>query len=170
MASHEGQLNYESHSCWVKGIVNGLTHAYDDLMNEPQAASMVQRPGRGGILLGFALAVLGVATYVVQFNLHRFSVPWYLPITGTLASLLLFGSLLRRRSLWRVLAFVLVLALAAGEWGFILMTRLPAYTGPVAVGKPFPAFSTLRADGTPFTERDLGGDQNTVFVFFRGRW
>ena len=48
--------------------------------------------------------------------------------------------------------------------------RLPAYTGPVAAGQPFPEFATQRADGSPFTQRDLEGDQNNVMVFFRGRW
>jgi hypothetical protein len=28
----------------------------------------------------------------------------------------------------------------------------------------------MRADGSPFTQRDLEGDQNNVMVFFRGRW
>ena len=27
-----------------------------------------------------------------------------------------------------------------------------------------------RADGTPFTSRDLEGDRDNVLVFFRGRW
>jgi peroxiredoxin len=49
-------------------------------------------------------------------------------------------------------------------------TRLPLYKGPVAMGRPFPAFATVRADGSPFTQRDLQGDKNSVLVFFRGRW
>jgi peroxiredoxin len=40
----------------------------------------------------------------------------------------------------------------------------------VAAGKPFPVFTTTKADGSPFTQRDLEGDRITVMVFFRGRW
>ena len=60
--------------------------------------------------------------------------------------------------------------LAGAEWAFLLEMRLPAYTGPVAAGQPFPEFTTQRADGTPFTQHDLEGDQKNVMVFFRGRW
>jgi len=69
-----------------------------------------------------------------------------------------------------VLALLLVLLLAGAEWAFLLASRLPAYTGPVAAGQPFPEFTTVRADGKPFARRDLDGDQNSVLVFFRGRW
>jgi len=48
--------------------------------------------------------------------------------------------------------------------------RLPAYNGPIAVGRPFPAFEARRADGTPFRQSDLIGDQHHAIVFFRGRW
>ena len=65
---------------------------------------------------------------------------------------------------------LVVLALAGFQWTFLFLVRLPEYTGPVAVGQPFPAFTTQRADGTSFTQRDLAGEQNNVLVFFRGRW
>jgi hypothetical protein len=48
--------------------------------------------------------------------------------------------------------------------------RLPPYTGPIAVGRPFPAFKARLADGTPFAQHDLAGDRRTALVFFRGRW
>src|SRR5438270_828826 len=80
------------------------------------------------------------------------------------------SALSRRRTVWRVLVLLLVTLLAAGEWAFVLETRLPAYTGPVAEGRPFPAFKTARADGSPFTQEDLADGQKTVMVFFRGRW
>jgi peroxiredoxin len=48
--------------------------------------------------------------------------------------------------------------------------RLPPYAGPVAVGRPFPAFEARRADGKPFSQVDVTGDQQNVLVFFRGRW
>ena len=126
--------------------------------------------GRRYVVLGISLAVLGVAAYAAQFAAHRLTTPWYLPCTATLGALLVVVSLCRARTVWRALALLVVLLLAGGEWAFLLMTRLPAYAGPVAVGGPFPAFSTLRADGSPFTERDLHSGDDTVLVFFRGRW
>jgi hypothetical protein len=38
-------------------------------------------------------------------------------------------------------------------WAFLLVTRLPAYMGPVAAGQPLPTFTTARADGM-FARRD----------------
>jgi hypothetical protein len=127
-------------------------------------------PGRLFLLLGLLLAPVGVIAYLVQVWMLHLTAPWYMPILGTLAAVLIVASLWQKRTVWRFLALVPVLLLATGEWMFVLGTRLPAYTGPVAVGQPFPAFATVRADGTPFTQRDLEGDQNNVFVFFRGRW
>jgi hypothetical protein len=60
--------------------------------------------------------------------------------------------------------------LAGAEWAMMFAMRLPSYTGPIAAGRAFPAFATMRSDGTPFTHDNLKGDQNTVLVFFRGRW
>jgi hypothetical protein len=122
-------------------------------------------------MLGLGLAVLGVIAYAVQFKAQHLTTPWYMPIAATLGVVFLAVSLWKRRTVWRVLALLLVVLLAGAEWTFLLvLMRLPQYTGPVAVGQPFPAFATVRADGTSFTERDLEGDQNSVFVFFRGRW
>ena len=50
------------------------------------------------------------------------------------------------------------------------MVRLPPYAGPIAVGQPFPAFETTRANGASFGQRDLAGDKKNVLIFFRGRW
>jgi len=126
--------------------------------------------GRLFLLLGLGLAVLGVVAYVVQISLQRLVVPWYMPTLASLGVILVVMSLLERRTVWRVLALLAVGLLAGAEWAFLHAVRLPPYTGPIAVGRPFPAFETRRADGTPFTQRDLAGDQNNVLVFFRGRW
>ncbi|MFI5457721.1 MAG: hypothetical protein ACHRXM_19950 [Isosphaerales bacterium] len=126
--------------------------------------------GRFFLLLGLGLAVLGVVAYVVQISLQRLTAPWYMPISASLGVVLVIFSLLDMRTVWRVLALLAVVLLAGAEWAFLLGTRLPPYTGPIAVGRPFPAFETRRADGTPFTQRDLAGDQTNVLVFFRGRW
>jgi hypothetical protein len=77
---------------------------------------------------------------------------------------------MRSRSIWRWTAVVIFTLFAAFQWWALLAMRLPAYTGPVKDGQPFPAFATTLADGSSFTQADLQGDQNTVMVFFRGHW
>jgi hypothetical protein len=121
--------------------------------------------------LGLAFSGFGIAAYAVQvFLLARLTTPWYLPIALTVGAVLCVSALWQRRSIWRILAVVLVVLLAGAEWTFLFALRQPAYSGPAVVGKPFPTFTTMRSNGTPFTNRDLEGDANTVLVFFRGRW
>jgi hypothetical protein len=127
-------------------------------------------PGRFWLALGLVLPLLGILAYVVQLSLHRLKVPWYLPLAATLGALFVVVSLWRARSLWRVLALLLVLLVSGATWVMVLGLRLPAYTGPVAQGKPFPKFATRKADGSSFTRQDLEGEQDNVLVFFRGRW
>jgi len=126
--------------------------------------------GRLWLALGFGLPVLGVMGYVLQLWLRHLTTPWYLPVLATLGVACVCVSLWRMRTVWRWLALLLVLMLAGGSWAFLVAARLPAYTGPIAVGKPFPLFTTMRADGTPFTQRNLAGSSKSVLVFFRGRW
>jgi hypothetical protein len=126
--------------------------------------------GRLLALSGLGLALLGVVAYVVQILLQRLVVPWYMPALALLGVALVLTSLAKRRTVWRMLALVAVVLLAGLELAFLYMVRLPAYTGPIAVGRPFPAFAANRADGTPFTQDNLAGDAHHVLVFFRGRW
>ena len=126
--------------------------------------------GRSLALIGVGLAILGLASYIALVAAQRLIMPWYLPITATLGVAIVVASLWQARTVWRIVALVVVLLLAGAEWTFLLATRLPPYMGPVAVGEPFPAFTTTKADGTPFTDRDLQDDQTSVLVFFRGRW
>jgi hypothetical protein len=130
------------------------------------------RPSTGRLLLflGLGVAALGLLACIVQFSLNRLVTPWYLPSTATLGVVCVGLALYQRRTVWRVLALFLLLLLAGAEWWALLELRLPPYTGPIAVGKPFPAFETKRADGTRFTQSDLEGQQKQVLVFFRGRW
>jgi hypothetical protein len=130
-----------------------------------------ERPrGRHLLVIGLVLGVLGVLTYAAQLSMQRLWTPWYLPVSATLGVLLIVLSLWRARTAWRVLTLVLLVLLAAAEWALLAGARLPEYAGPVAAGASFPAFTTARADGTAFTRGDLAGDQNSVLVFFRGRW
>jgi cytochrome oxidase Cu insertion factor (SCO1/SenC/PrrC family) len=139
-------------------------------MTSPSSAVPQRSPGRLFLLLGLGLAALGVAAYVVQISLQRLMAPWYMPVLAILGVVLVVMSLWERRTVWRALALLTVVLLAGFELLFLYAMRLPTYTGPVAVERPFPAFETKQADGKPFTQRDLAGDWNTVLVFFRGRW
>jgi hypothetical protein len=122
------------------------------------------------LLLGVGVAVLGVLAYVVQISLGRLMAPRYMPVLATLGVVLIIASLWERRTVWRVLALLAIALLASAEWAMLYAFRLPAYTGPVAIGQPFPAFETSQADGTPFSQSGFSGDRNSVLVFFRGRW
>lgn len=139
-------------------------------MTTPSASTPRRYLGRLFLTVGLALAALGVIGYAVQLSMHRLTAPWYMPCAATVGAVLLAVSLWQTRTRWRVLALLLVLLVAGAEWTFLLAARLPAYAGPVAAGRPFPAFATTRADDTLFTQRDLEGEQNSVLVFFRGRW
>jgi hypothetical protein len=113
---------------------------------------------------------MAIGMYAAQLWMVRLTTPWYLPIITTVGAVLCLAALWQQRSVWRVLALIVVVLLAGAEWTFLLAFRLPAYSGPAIVGQPFPSFATAKADGTPFTHDDLKGEQNTVLVFFRGRW
>jgi hypothetical protein len=139
-------------------------------MTTSSATAPPRSSGHLYLVLGLGLATLGVIGYAVQISMRHLTTPWYVPCLATLGVVCVAVSLWRRRTVWRWLALVLLVLLAGFEWTFLLAMRLPAYTGPVAAEQPFPAFATTRADGTRFTQRDLEGDQNSVLVFFRGRW
>src|SRR5262245_39232084 len=116
------------------------------------AAGPLKRPSRSFIAVGFAFAAVGIAAYVAQFSAGHLKAPWYLPASALLGVACVAVALWYSRSVWRVLALVLLLLVAGGELALLLGSRLPAYTGTqVAAGKPFPAFTTATADGTPFT-------------------
>ncbi len=139
-------------------------------MINPSSTAPHRFRGRLFLLLGLGLAALGVVAYVVQVSLHRLMAPWYMPAMASLGVALVALSLVEKRTIWRVFGLVAVVLLAGAEMAFLYAVRLPPYTGPVAVGRPFPAFETKRADGSMFTQGDLIGDRNSVLVFFRGRW
>jgi hypothetical protein len=127
--------------------------------------------GRLLIAVGSAIAILGLVGYIVQLSMRQLFAPWYVPLSASFGALLPVIAFWQQRVVWRMVGLLLVGLLAGAEWTFLMGTRLPPYTGPVEVGQPFPAFTTIRADGTPFNQRDLtGGDQHTALVFFRGRW
>jgi hypothetical protein len=130
-----------------------------------------RNPARSLLLLGMFLAVAGyVLMMLLMFAAKILITPWYAPLLGTLGVALIILAVMRSRSIWRWTALVIFTLFVAFQWYALFAMRTPAYTGPVKVGQPFPAFATTMADGSAFTQADLQGDQNTVMVFFRGHW
>ena len=127
--------------------------------------------GRLSLWSGLLLAVGGFFAYGAQMAAGLLTTPWYVPALATLGAALALLALVQSFSVWRVAALLFTAALAAfASWFVFSHTRLPAYTGPVAVGQRFPDFAASRADGTPFTRADLEGAKDTVLVFYRGWW
>ena len=142
-------------------------------LTETAAASSHTRPRRGRLLLvlGILSAILGPVIYVVQFQNHNLSSPWYVPALATLAVVLIAASLAQSRTIWRYVAAGLVALFATLVWLMYLVgMAAPPYTGSVEVGRAFPNFETKLAGGKGFSQADLTGDQNTILLFFRGRW
>jgi thiamine transporter ThiT len=136
--------------------------------NEPVTP---RRGGRLALWAGLGLCVLAVGLVYIQYGMQRLIVPWYLPALTTAGAGLVLYSVWQRRSVVRVLALGLAVVLAAFQWYFVAeLTRLPEYAGPAREGETVPAFSTVLADGSPFTEQDLQNGTPHVMVFFRGRW
>ena len=129
--------------------------------------------GRRLLWLGIAIFLLGrLVKAVLVFGAGVLHTPWYSPILATIGVGLIALSLVRRVTVWRIVALLLIGLLAAGEWWFLLgYSRIPTYAGPVSVEQPFPEFSPASlADGTLFTRDNLIGEKDTVLVFFRGLW
>ena len=128
-------------------------------------------PKTGGRLIlwiGILAPFIGFGLYLLQVTAAKqLWMPWYAPILATLGTLLILLSLGRRFGIGRLIALLLVGAIAAGQWWFILVyARLPHETGMVVKDQPFPAFTATRAsDGSDFTQDSLKGKQNTVLVF-----
>src|SRR5262249_50087820 len=81
-----------------------------------KAATPSRPSGRLALGLGVGCALLGLLLYGVQLSAGRTDAPWYAPALATLGVVLVLSSLQRRRGVWRVLALVLVMFLAAFEW------------------------------------------------------
>jgi hypothetical protein len=143
------------------------------LMNDRHLtpAETRRRPGRMYLVLGVLVALAGLVIYAARLRAKVLDAPWYVPILATAGLALVVLALVQSRSVWRWAAAVFFTLFAAAEWVMLLvLLSAPAYTGPVKAGQPFPAFATTLADGSPFSQESLKGEQNTVLVFFRGRW
>jgi|GEM_PF-1301828 len=131
-------------------------------------------PASKGLLFWGAtiVALAMIPIFMLQaFWAHVLITPWYLPIGGTIAALAVIYAMGARRSWWRVIVALLVVALAGLEW-FVLLgpTVLPAYHGPIAQGGQIPAFRAALADGTEINASSFAQGRPTAIVFFQGRW
>src|SRR5262249_40467940 len=111
----------------------------------PQAAPAADpTQGRGYFWAGIFVCLLGFALGAVQYYvLKKLIVPWYVAVLATLGVLLMALSVGRRRTIPRIVAFVLIAALAGFEWLFLgYFSKLPDYPGPARVGEKIPAFRT----------------------------
>jgi hypothetical protein len=142
----------------------------DKIMTASQVATQGGSSGRLLLVSGLTIGALGVGAYALQLSLQRLAFPWYVPAMALLGGALVAVSLWKRRTVWRAIALLAVLLLAGAEFAILNALRLPAYTGPITLGRPLPAFEARRTDGTSFSQNDLVGDQHNVLVFFRGRW
>ncbi len=137
----------------------------------PAPADKRRHPGRLYLVLGILVTLAGPLLYAIQLQAKILSMPWYVLVLAAVGPGLLVLALVRNRTLWRWAALVLFGLVAVGEWVLFLgLVSAPDYAGPAQAGQPFPAFSATLADGSPFTQEHLKGGQNTVLVFFRGRW
>jgi hypothetical protein len=140
----------------------------DTLRPEPARRS---RAGRLYLFLGLLLVVAGPLLFYVQLRAKILRVPVYVPILATLGVGLMIFALTQARSVTRWVVVVLFTAFTAFTWAAaVVELRTPPYEGPARAGQAFPAFTTTRADGSPFTQDNFKGDKNTVLFFFRGRW
>jgi len=118
------------------------------------------------------LAVALIPLFFVQVFVAKLLVtPWYLPIGGTVAALVVLWSMGRPRRVPRVAVALLCVALACLEWFFVVkLTVLPVYAGPVVSGSAVPGFHAQLADGTEIDETFFQSGQPTALIFFQGRW
>jgi hypothetical protein len=92
-------------------------------------------------------------------------------ILVSLGALLMASSLFVRFSVARTFGTVVFLSLAGMIWVFfVMLARVPDYTGPAQVGNAVPAFEVALANGKKFSNRDLADGQGTILLFNRGRW
>jgi hypothetical protein len=139
-------------------------------ITSPPATEVRRASGRLFLGLGILLVLLGPIVFVIEVQAKHLSNPWYAPILATVGIALVVLAVWRRPNVWRITALLLFGLLTAGQWFTVLVSKLPAYAGPVAVGTAMPTFNSTLADGSRFDQDSLRGEQNTVLLFFRGKW
>lgn len=145
--------------------------AADDASAAPSGRPARQSYGflfRYGVIFSMAF----VLTFFLQVAVAKMLfTPWYLPIGGTIAALVVVVGAAGERRWWRVAIALVCVALACLEWFFVLVaTVLPGYSGPIEQGSAIPAFHAMLAEGGEFDESSFQNHPMTALVFFQGRW
>lgn len=125
------------------------------------------------VWIGLLISLIGLVSYFTFFA--RF--PALRDVPKVNFALVLIGlaisgwGLLRRRSLWSIVGFVLSAACGAmlALYVFVLSYGLPATERVIQVGEPAPAFALPDQEGRTTTLDDYRGS-NLVLVFYRGFW
>ena len=92
-------------------------------------------PGKLYLGLGIVLVLSGPLLYTLQIQAKLLSVPWYALLLASVGVVLLLLAVLRRPTVWRLAALVLGGLLAGAQGYFLLvLSKVPAYTGPVVAG------------------------------------
>jgi hypothetical protein len=120
--------------------------------------------------IGVLLFIVGPVAYAIQMNMHRLSMPWYIPILSTIGVLLMLLSVVQRRGIVRIVFLVLFMLFCGFEWMSLLATSTPKYVGPAQTGHKLPEFSASLANGARFTNKDLENGTPSALLFFRGHW
>jgi peroxiredoxin len=122
--------------------------------------------------IGTVLAVSLIPIFLLQALWARLLItPWYLPLGGSLAALLVLRAAVAPVRLPRLGIAIFCFALAGLEWFFLLgATVLPTYKGPVVAGSTIPAFHATLADGSEIDASYFQQNRPTALVFFQGRW
>ncbi len=146
--------------------------AIADPTTTPPSSSAPNASRRFLFWSGIALAITSNLTFFLQvFWANVLITPWYLPIGGTVAALMVLWSVGRQRRWWRLAVASLCIAVAGLEWYFLLAaTLLPVYSGRLVVGNKIPPFRATMADGTEISESFFEQGHPTAVVFFQGRW
>ena len=140
--------------------------------SDQASAGADQSSARIRFWVGAAVAFSVIPIFFAQVFLAKLLVtPWYVPIGGTLAAIMVLSASIRAPRWWRIGVALMCVALAGLEWCFVgFLTVLPAYAGPVTRGNSIPTFRANLADGTEIGESYFQQGKPTALIFFQGRW
>ena len=97
----------------------------------PPAAAVRRSPGKLYVALGILLVLLGPLLYFVQLYEKILRTPWYAPALAAVGVALLLLAIVRRFTVWRLIALVVFGLFAGLQWFFLLsVAKTPAYSGP----------------------------------------
>jgi hypothetical protein len=156
---------------YAGGELNSI--ARRNRLNASADSKIQPHPKNGRLFLGMGIlsAALGPVIYAVQFHNHNLGSPWYVPALATLGVVLIALAAGQSRSVWHHIAAGLATLFATFVWlMYWVVLAAPSYSGSVEIGRAFPNFETKLAGGRGFSQMDLQSEQDTILLFFRGRW